>query len=90
MSKAIEAMKEEGWEKDPIQGIKDIVYDYEYVYFRRPKQKPNAIVDWIELKNYLADLHLGNGFDLARVYPGVDATFQSIASDIERLIKKAP
>lgn len=53
MSKAIEAMKEEGWEKDPIQGIKDIVYDYEYVYFRRPKQKPNAVVDFDKLNEKL-------------------------------------
>ncbi len=87
MSKAIEAMKEEGWEQ---LGALNYDQDSDVVSFRRPKQKPNAVVDWEDLEKYLSDLQTGNGFSLGRVYSGVGATLQNIAEDIERLIKKAP
>ncbi len=86
MSKAIEMMKEDGWEINQCRHSDG----YEWQTFRRPLQQPNAIVDWETLDKFILDLHTGNGFGLVQVYSGVSATLQSIAEDLERLIKKAP
>lgn len=45
MSKAIEAMKEEGWEETDLYCAMFDSLD-EYKIFKRPKQRPNAIVNF--------------------------------------------
>lgn len=55
MSKAIEMMKEEGWtlaEANRTYPTEEV----ELIGFIRPKQKPNAVVDWEKLDSFL-DYH---------------------------------
>jgi hypothetical protein len=56
----IEEMKKAGWKYDLNADISNIDPNSEYLIFRRDKPKPNAIVDFERLEQYIKDLNLAD------------------------------